>query len=277
MQQRLQRQVLQYQQIKKEDREAKAKVLSFRSTNQKKPAREEAAPFPVVGKPPEKDALGAAILIEQRRLEMEAQVTGAISSSAHLRQPSPMGSRAPERLLRFLPVRQAPGGWPPSECDPSQPLPRPHRPSAELVKIFASNITMWGPKAEEFLATTSAPIRVVTETHLVGHRFHDLKARMLRKGWDLYPAHATPNAKSTPGAAALELGADPGKATTGGALVAARRWLGTTAMCPITKDGVGPWVRRACGQQFSLHVVANCWPDSFHRGYLLRARPWSSG
>ena len=97
---------------------------------------------------------------------------------------------------------------------------------------------MWGPKAEELLATTSAPIWVVTEAHLMGHRFHDLKARMLRKGWDLYRAHATPNTKSAPGAAARELGTDPGKATTGGVLVAARRWLGTTAMCPITRDGV---------------------------------------
>ena len=110
---------------------------------------------------------------------------------------------------------------------------------------------MWGPKAEELLATTSAPIWVVTETHLVGHRFHDLKARMFKDGWDLYPAHATPNTKSTPGAAALERGADLGKATTGGVLVAARRWLGTTATCPITKDGVPGFVELV-GNNFSL-------------------------
>ena len=82
--------------------------------------------------------------------------------------------------------------------------------------IFASNITMWGPKAEQFLANTSSPIWVVTETHLVGHKFHDLKARMLKKGWDLYPARASPNSKSVSGAAALEQGADPGKSTTEG-------------------------------------------------------------
>ena len=101
------------------------------------------------------------------------------------------------------------------------------------------------------MATTSAPIWVVTETHLVGHRFHDLKARMLKKGWDLYPAHATPNTKSTPGAAAPELGADLGKATTGGVLVAARRWLGTTAVCPITNDGVPGFVEPV-GNNFSF-------------------------
>ena len=101
------------------------------------------------------------------------------------------------------------------------------------------------------MATSPAHIWVVTETHLVGHRFHDLKARMLRKGWDLYPAHATPNTKSTPGAAALELGADPGRATTGGVLVAARRWLGTTALCPITKDGVPGFVEPV-GNNFSF-------------------------
>ena len=145
---------------------------------------------------------------------------------------------------------QGPGGWPPSESDPSPPK-GPNRPSTELVDIFASNITMWGPKAEEFLATSLAPIWVVTETHLVGHRYRDLKARMLRKGWDLYPAHATPNTKSTPGAAALELGADPGRATTGGVLVAARRWLGTTALCPITKDGV-PGFIEPVGNNFSF-------------------------
>ena len=110
---------------------------------------------------------------------------------------------------------------------------------------------MWGPKAEEFLAATCSPIWVVTETHLVGHRFHDLKARMLKKGWDLYPAHATPNTKSNPGAAALELGADPGKATTGGVLVAARRWLGTTSLCPSTKDGVPGFVEPV-GNNFSF-------------------------
>ena len=55
-------------------------MLSFRSTNPKK-AREEAAPFPVMGGPPEKKAFGAAIDIEKRRLELEEQVKGAISSS----------------------------------------------------------------------------------------------------------------------------------------------------------------------------------------------------
>ena len=104
-------------------------------------------------------------------------------------------------------MRQGTGGWPPGESPPS--IPGPVWPSTELVYIFASNVTMWGPKAEELLATTLSPIWVVTETHLVGHRFHDLRARMLKKGWGLYPAHATPNTKSTPGAAALELGADP--------------------------------------------------------------------
>ena len=160
-----------------------------------------------------------------------------------------MGSCPPEWPQRSQRVRQGPGGCPPSESDPSHPGPL--GPSTGLVDIFASNITMWGPKAEEFLAATCSPIWVVTETHLVGHRFHDLKARMLKKGWDLYPAHATPNTKSNPGAAALELGADPGKATTGGVLVAARRWLGTTSLCPSTKDGVPGFVEPV-GNNFSF-------------------------
>ena len=106
---RLQQQVLQYQQIKKEHREAKAKVLSFRSTNPK-PAREEAAPFPVVGTPPEKDALGAAILVEQRRLEMEAQVKGAVPSPATPEAAFPDGLKGP-RTTREVPAGEAGTRW----------------------------------------------------------------------------------------------------------------------------------------------------------------------
>ena len=109
-QQRLRQQALQYQQIKKEHRGAKAKVLSFRSTNPTKPAREEAAPFPVVGKPPEKDALGAAILIEQRRLEMEEQVKGAVSSSATLETAFHDGLMGP-RTIPEVPASEAGTRW----------------------------------------------------------------------------------------------------------------------------------------------------------------------
>ena len=222
VQQRMQQQVLHCQKIKAEHREAKARVLFFRSTKAK-PAREEAAPFPVVGMPPAKDALGVAFLVEQRRFEMGAQVKGAVSASSTPEATFPDGLSSAYRTAESeVPAGEAGTRWMATKWFP----PRPHRPSTELVYIFVSNSTMWGPKAEEFLATASALIWVVTETHLVGHSFHDLKTRMLRKGWDLYPAHTIPNTKSTPGAAALELGADPGKATTGGVLVAARRRFG---------------------------------------------------
>ena len=110
VQQRLQQQVPQYQQIKKEHGEAKAKVLSFRSTNPKNPAREEAAPFPVVGKPPEKDALGAAFLIEQRRLEMGGQVKGAVSSSATPEAAFPDGLMPPWATPE-VPASEAGARW----------------------------------------------------------------------------------------------------------------------------------------------------------------------
>ncbi len=133
-----------------------------------------------------------------------------------------------------------------TQCEPRLP-----KPSMGLMEIFASNITMWGPKAEDFLSKLEAPIWVVTETHLAGSRFHDLKARMHHKGWDLYPAHATPNSKSLPGVVALEQGSDPGKATTGGVIVAARRWLGTTALCPATVQGI-PGFLEPVGNNFSF-------------------------
>ena len=94
VQQRMQQQVLHYQQIKKEHREAKEKLLSYRTTKPNS-ARAEAAPFPVAGKPPEKDALGAALLVEQRRIEMEEQIKGAISSSTTPEATFPDGLMGP--------------------------------------------------------------------------------------------------------------------------------------------------------------------------------------
>ena len=94
VQQRMQQQVLHYQQIKKEHREAKEKLLSYR-TAKPSSAREVAAPFPVAGKPPEKDALGAALLVEQRRIEMEEQVKGAVSSSTTPEATFPDGLMGP--------------------------------------------------------------------------------------------------------------------------------------------------------------------------------------
>jgi len=109
VQQRLQQQVLHYQQIKKEHREARARVLSYRTTRPSS-AREEAAPFPVVGKPPERDALGAAILVEQRRIEMEEQVKGAISTSATPETTFPDGLKGP-RSTPEVPASEAGTRW----------------------------------------------------------------------------------------------------------------------------------------------------------------------
>ena len=107
--QRMQQQVLQYQQIKAEHREARARVTSFRTTKDK-PAREEAAPFPVVGMPPAKDALGAALLIEQRRLEMEGQVKGAVSTSSTPEATFPDGLKGP-RSSPEVPASEAGTRW----------------------------------------------------------------------------------------------------------------------------------------------------------------------
>ena len=109
VQQRLQQQVLQYQQIKKEHREARARVHSFRTTNPRR-AREGAAPFPVVGEPPASDALGAAIDIEKRRLEMEEQVKGAISSSTTPEAAFPDGL-LPPRGTPEVPAGEAGARW----------------------------------------------------------------------------------------------------------------------------------------------------------------------
>ena len=109
VQQRLQQQVLQYQQIKKEHREARARVHSFRTTNPRR-AREGAAPFPVVGEPPASDALGAAIDIEKRRLEMEEQVKGAISSSTTPEAAFPDGLMPP-RVAPEAPAGEAGARW----------------------------------------------------------------------------------------------------------------------------------------------------------------------
>ena len=101
--------MLHYQQIKKEHREARARVLSYRTTKPSS-AREEAAPFPVVGKPPEKDALGAALLIEQRRLEMEGQVKGAVSASSTPEATFPDGLKGP-RSSPEVPASEAGTRW----------------------------------------------------------------------------------------------------------------------------------------------------------------------
>ena len=109
VQQRMQQQVLHYQQIKREHREAKARVLSYRSTNPN-PARAEAAPFPVVGKPPEKDALGAALLVEKHRIEMEEQVKGAAATSATSEATFPDGLKGP-RSTPEVPASEAGTRW----------------------------------------------------------------------------------------------------------------------------------------------------------------------
>ena len=84
-------------------------MLSFRSTNPKK-AREEAAPFPVMGGPPEKEALGAAIDIEKRRLEMGEQVKGAVSSYSTPEAAFPDGL-TPPRATPEAPASEAGNRW----------------------------------------------------------------------------------------------------------------------------------------------------------------------
>ena len=69
-----------------------------------------AAPFPVAGEPPEKDALGAALLVEKRRLEMEEQVKGAVSSSTTPEAAFPDGLMPP-RATPEAPASEAGDRW----------------------------------------------------------------------------------------------------------------------------------------------------------------------
>ena len=108
VQQRLQQQVLQYQQIKKEHREARARVLSFRTTNPRK-AREKAAPFPVVGglqrrKPSVQPSTSRSVA---SRWE---QVKGAVSSSTTPEAAFSDGLMPP-RTIPEAPASEAGNRW----------------------------------------------------------------------------------------------------------------------------------------------------------------------